>query len=219
MGRLALMPIVLLVAAVDDPAVLVGAVPDLGSEESSALAAFYLAGENAHAAVPATLLLAPRYLGLHHLEGGGSDDGRVALLHEVAGDLPGVLHHLLREAVRCEGLLDAGAARVLLVGEDSVDGGGIPLALARDRQDSPSCKFLGDGAGSQPLNEQPEDEPHGLGLLLVDGKVAVLPFVVAEKTGVAHGEFAVLKLFSQSPCDVLRNAPRLLLTKRQEDCE
>ena len=126
---------------------------------------------------------------------------------------------VLREEVRREGLLDAGAARVLLVGEDSVDGGGIPLALARDRQDSPSCKFLGDGSGSQPLNEQPEDEPHGLGLLLVDGKVAVLTLVVAEETGVAHGEFPVSELFSQSPSHILRNTPRLLLDKGREYCE
>ena len=57
MGRLALMPVVLLVAAVDDPAVLVGAVPYLGSKEAATLAAFYLAGENAHAAVSASLPL------------------------------------------------------------------------------------------------------------------------------------------------------------------
>ena len=56
----------------------------------------------------------------------------MALLHEVAGDLPGVFHHLLREEVRRECLLDAGAARVLLVGEDSVDVCGIPLGSPRD---------------------------------------------------------------------------------------
>ena len=143
----------------------------------------------------------------------------MALLHEVAEDLPGVFHHLLREEVRREGLLDAGAACVFLVGEDSVDGGGVPLGFARDRQDSPLGQFLGDGAGSQPLDEQPEDEPHGLGLFLVDGEVTILSFVVAEKAGVAHGEFAVSELFSQSPSHVLRNAPRLLLAKGREDCE
>ena len=72
---------------------------------------------------------------------------------------------------------------------------------------------------SQSLDEQPEDESHGLGLLLVDGEIAVLPLVVAEEAGVAHGEFAVLKLFSQSPSHVLRNAPRFLLAKGREDCE
>ena len=219
MGRLALMPVVFVVATVDGAPVLVGAVPDLGSKEAAALAAFYLAGENAHATVSATLPLAPRHLRLHHLEGFRGDDGGMALLHEVARDLPGVLHHLLREEVRRECLLDAGAACVLLVGEDSIDGGGIPLGSPRDRQDASLGQFLGDGAGSQPLDEQPEDEPHGLGLLLVDGKVAVLPFVVAEETGVAHGEFAVSELFSQSPSHVLRNAPRLLLAKGREDCE
>ena len=130
MGRLALMPIVLLVAAVDDPAVLVRAVPDLRSEGATALAAFYLAGENAHSAVSAALPLAPRHLRLHHLEGFWGDDGGMALLNEVAGDLPGVLHYLLREEVRREGLLDAGAARILLVGENPIDSGGVPFALA-----------------------------------------------------------------------------------------
>ena len=138
-------------------------------------------------------------LRLHHLEGFRGDDGRMALLHEVAGDLPGVLHHLLREEVRRKGLLDAGAARVLLIGEDSVDGGGVPFAPTRDRQDAALGQLLGDGAGSQPLDEQSEDEPHGLGLLLVDGEVSVLPLVVAKEAGVAHGEFAVSELFSQSP--------------------
>ena len=170
MRRLALMPIVLLIAAVYDPAVLVRGVPDLGSEGASALAALNFAGENTHAAVSSSLPLAPCHLRLHHLEGFRGDDGRMALLHEVAGDLPGVFHHLLREEVRREGLLDAGAARVLLVGEDSVDGSGVPFALARDRQDASPGQFLGDGAGCQSLDEQPEDESHGLGLLLVDGE-------------------------------------------------
>ena len=76
-------------------------------------------------------------------------DSRMALLHEIAGDLPRVLHHLLREEVRREGLLDAGAACVLLVGEDSVDGGGVPLGSPRDRQDAPPGQFL---------DEQPDSD-------------------------------------------------------------
>ena len=50
-------------------------------------------------------MIEPRHLCLHHLESFRGDDGRVALLHEVAGDLPSVLHHLLREEVRREGLV------------------------------------------------------------------------------------------------------------------
>lgn len=145
-------------ASVDDPAVFVVAVPDLGSKPPAALPAFYLAGENAHAAVSAAVLLAPCNLILYHLEGGGVYDGRVALLHEAARHLPGVLHSLLGEEIRREGFLDAGTARILLVGENSVDGGGVPFALARDRQDTTPCQFLGDGARGQPLDEQSEDK-------------------------------------------------------------
>ena len=81
----------------------------------------------------------------------------MALLHEVAEDLPGVFHHLLREEVRREGLLDAGAACVLLVGEDSIDGGGIPLGSPRDRDYPTPCQFLGNGIGCQPLEKQAKD--------------------------------------------------------------
>ena len=109
------MPVVLVVATVDDPAVLVGAMQNLGSEKAATLAAFYLARENAHSAVTSTRLLAPCYLCLHHLEGGRGDNGRTALLHKVAGDLPVVLHSLLREEIRCECLLDSCHPSVLLI--------------------------------------------------------------------------------------------------------
>ena len=38
-------------------------------------------------------------------------------------------------------------------------------------------------------------KPHGLGLLLVDGKIAVLSLVAAEETGAAYRELAVGELF------------------------
>lgn len=56
------MPVVLVVATIDAPAVLVRGVPDLGSEGASTLAALNFTGENAHAAVSAALPLAPRLL-------------------------------------------------------------------------------------------------------------------------------------------------------------
>ena len=52
MGCFAFMPVVLLVATVDEPAVLVRGVPDLGSEEAAAFAALYLAGENPRPGTP-----------------------------------------------------------------------------------------------------------------------------------------------------------------------
>ena len=113
MGRLALTSVVLLIAAIDDPAVLVRGVPKLGSEKATALAAFDFPGENAHAAVSAALPLGPRHLRLHHLEDGRSDDGGMALLHKLAGDLPVILHSLLREEIRRECFLDSCHPRVL----------------------------------------------------------------------------------------------------------
>ena len=89
------MPVIFLVAAVDGAPVLVRGMPDLGSEETTALPAFDFAGENAHAAVASAFLLAPCNLLLYHLEGGRGDNGRTALLHKVAGDLPVVLHSFL----------------------------------------------------------------------------------------------------------------------------
>ena len=75
-----------------------------------------------------------------------------------------------------------------------------------------SCgQFLGNSASRHSLKEKLEDEPHDLGLLLVDGKISILALVVAEKTGVADGELAVCEPLPESPCDVLGNAPRFLL--------
>ena len=75
----------------------------------------------------------------------------------------------------------------------------------------PCGQFLCDPAGCHTFKEKPEDEPHGFGLLLVDGEIAVLALVVAEKARVADGELAVCEPLPQAPCDVLGNAPRFLL--------
>ena len=52
------------------------------------------------------------------------------------------------------------------------------------------------------------------GSICMDRKLLISYLIsLAEEAGVTHGEFTVLKFFSQPPCDVLRNAPRLLLAK------
>lgn len=77
MGCLAFLAAIFVVAAVDDPAVFIVAVPDLGSKTPTALTAFYLAGENAHAAVSAAVLLAPCNLVLRFLLAHASSLGRI----------------------------------------------------------------------------------------------------------------------------------------------
>jgi len=96
----------------------------------------------------------------------------MALFHKVAGNLSVVLHGLLREEIRREGFLDSCHPGVLLISDNAVDSGGIPLGSPRDRQDAPLGQFLGDGAWCQPLDEQPEDEPHGLGPLFLTASVS-----------------------------------------------
>ena len=191
--------------------VLIRGVPNLSTERTAALAASDFPRENAHAAVSPAFPCASLHLPLHHLEHGRVDDGRMALFHEVAWHLPAVLDGFLGEKVRREGLLNPRTARVFLVGEDSSDGLGIPFLLARDRQDMSCGQFLGNSVGRKPLKEKSEDEPHDLGLLLVDGEIAFLTFIVAEKARVADGELAVCEPLPQAPCDILENAPRFLL--------
>ena len=185
--------------------------PDFSAKIAAALAALDFSRENTHAAVSPAFPCASLHLPLHHLEHGRVDDGGMALFHEVARHLSAVLDGFLGEEIRREGLLDSRASRVFLVAEDALDGLRVPSLLARDRQDMPCGQFLGNSASRHPLKEKPEDEPHDLGLLLVDGKISILALVVAEKARVADGELAVCELFPESPCDVLGDGACFLL--------
>ena len=109
------------------------------------------------------------------------------------------------------------AACVFLIAEDAPDGLGVPFFLTRDRQNVPCGQVLCDPVGCHTFKEKLEDEPHDLGLLLVDGEIAVLALVIAEKVRVADGELAVGKLFPESPCDVLRDGSCFLLRQAAED--
>ena len=171
--------------------VLIRGVPNLSTERTAALAAPDFPRENAHAAVTSAFPCAPLHLLLHHLEHSGGDDRRMALFHEVARHLSAVLDGFLGEEVRREGLLNPRTARVFLVGEDSPNGLSVPFLLARDRQDMSYGQFLGNSVGRKPLKKKPKDEPHDFRLRLVDGEIAVLALVVAEKARVADGELAV----------------------------
>ena len=171
--------------------VLIRGVPNLSTERTAALAASDFPQENAYTAVSSAFPCASLHLPLHHLEHGRVDDGGMALFHEVARHLPAVLDGFLGEEVRREGLLDSRAAHVFLIGEDPLDGLGIPLLLARDRQDMPCGQFLGNLASRHTFQKKLKDEPHDLGPLLVDGEIAFLAFIVAEKARIADGELAV----------------------------
>ena len=211
------MSIVLVVAAVDGASVFIRRVPNFSTERTAAFAASDFPRKDAHAAVSPAFPCASLHLPLHHLEHGRVDDGGMALLHEVAWHVPAVLDGFLGEEIRREGLLDSRAACVFLIAEDAPDGLGVPFFLTRDRQNVPCGQVLCDPAGCHTFKEKLEDEPHDLGLLLVDGEIAVLALVIAEKVRVADGELAVGKLFPESPCDVLRDGSCFLLRQAAED--
>ena len=209
MGRLAFLPVILVVAAVDGTSVLICGMLNFDSKVAAALAASDFPREDAHATVSPAFPCASLHRPLHHLDHGSIDDGGMALFHEVAWHLPAVLDDFLGEEVRREGLLNSRTSRVLLIREDTPNGLCVPFLLAPDRQDMPCGQFLGNLASRHTFQKKPEDEPHDLGLLLVDGKIAVLALVVAEKARVADGELAVCEPLPQAPCDVLGNVPLL----------
>ena len=213
----AFLPVVLVVASINSASVLIRGMPNSSAERTAAFAALDLPRENAYAAVSPTFPCTTLHLPLHHFEYGGVDDGGMALFHEVARHLSAVLDGFLGEEIRREGLLDSRAACVFLVAEDAPDGLGVPFFLTRDRQNVPCGQFLCDPAGCHTFKEKLEDELHDLGLLLVDGEIAVLALVIAEEVRVADGELAVGELFPESPCDVLRDGACFLLRQAAED--
>ena len=72
---------------------------------------------------------APRQLRLDSVEGLVIYYGRVVILNEVLGQLPGVPDGFLADTVADEGLLQKDIPAVLLVGEDVSDGAGGPLGF------------------------------------------------------------------------------------------
>ena len=183
--------------------------PNLGSKVTAAFAASDFSRKDTYTSVSPAFSCASLHLPLHHLEHGRIDDGGMALFHEVAWHLPAVLAGFLGEEVRRESLLDSRASRVFLVREDTPDGLRVPCLLARDRQDMPCGQFLGNLASRHTFQKKLEDETHDIGSLLVDGEIAVLALVVAEKARAADGEPAVCEPLPQASCDVLGNAPLL----------
>ena len=137
MGRLAFLPVILVVAAVDGASVFIRRVPNFSTERTATLAAPDFPRKDTYTAVSSAFPCASLHLPLHHLEHGRVDDGGMALFHEVAWHLSAVLDGFLGEEVRREGLLDSRASRVFLVREDTPNGLCVPFLLARDCQNVP----------------------------------------------------------------------------------
>ena len=127
---------IFLVAAVDDPAVFVGRMPDLRTVPTAAAAAFDFVRKDTHAAVLAVLLSA-FYLRLHKVEQVRPNNRLVMFLHIVLRNLARVFPSRLIEKVRRILFLDQRITTVLLVCEDGTHCGDVPLVLSRRGFDIP----------------------------------------------------------------------------------
>ena len=93
--------------------------PHLFAVEPTAITADNFGGKYAESAVRASKLFAPCDFNLNHIELGGGDNGRVAVLHVVLRNLALVDLHCFREKVCSKGLLKQGITLVLFVCEDA----------------------------------------------------------------------------------------------------
>ena len=112
-------------------AVLRIAAPDLAAVHAAAISTDDFPRKACISAMLAPALFAALYLMLHHVEHFLGDDGGVAVLDIIAGNLALVALHLLIEEVHREGLLQSGVALVLLVRQDRFDRRVLPCSLSR----------------------------------------------------------------------------------------
>ena len=106
MGRSAFVfPLKFVVTLPDDPAVTVGGVPGLGTENPAAVATEDLPGEGAGLTVPSAAVFTPLQLRLYLLPFPRFDDGRMAVLHIILRNLAFVDLGFLGEKIYRKGFL------------------------------------------------------------------------------------------------------------------
>ncbi len=142
------------VALVDDPAVFVCGVPDLGAVPAPAFTALDFRREYTHTAVAVLVLCPSRHLRLDIIEGHRVDDSLVITLHIILRHLALVFLRFLLEEVHGKLLLKEGVALVFFIGKDAADGGSAPDGLAARSRKLPSRKFFCDGVAGQPIQKQ-----------------------------------------------------------------
>lgn len=162
-------------------------------------------------------LAALLHLPLHHLEGVRVDDSLVVVLHIVLRDFALIDLLFLRQVIDGVGLLQERTALVFFVRQDAFDRRGIPLGLSSGRQDTVSCKLLGDAVVGLALKEHGIDALNNGCLLPVDHQIAVRPTVVAEEPVEGNRDLAVYKVLPLALGAVFRNAPAFLLRQRGHD--
>ena len=133
MGRFAFVfPLEFAVALPDDPAVTVGGVPGLGTENPAAVATEDLPGEGAGLTMPIAAVFAPLQLHLNLFPFPRLDNGRMVVLHIIPRNLAFVDLVFLGEEIHRKGLLKDGIAHIFFIFENAADGSQFPsLTLPR----------------------------------------------------------------------------------------
>lgn len=107
------------VALPDHPAVLAVGMPHLGAVPASAVATFYFAGEDAHAALPVRPRLPDGHLLLHRLKYGRLYDGIVVVFHIILRDFALVDLFLFGEEIYRVHFLEERIPFVFFICEDA----------------------------------------------------------------------------------------------------
>ena len=198
-------PFELAVALPDNTTVTVGGVPGLCSKNIAAVGTDDLPGEGAGLMVPVAAVFAPFQFHLNLLPFPGFDDGGVAVLHIVLGDLSLIDLGFLGEKIHREGLLKQSRALVLFVPQNALHGGSLPDGLFPGGRDALLRQHGGNGIGGFPLKELTVDTSDGLRFLRNDLRQPIGTFSVTQELAVGDADLAVGEPFPLSPGDILGN--------------
>lgn len=168
----------------------------------------------------AVILFALAALGhfpLHHLEYFRVDDGLVVILDIVLWDFSLVDLRLLGQKIDGVAFLKKRIAFVLLVAEDTFDGGDTPFFLAAGCRDTVFGQGVGDTMVGHALQEQTVDALDDDCLLPVDHQIPIRATVVAKEALERNTDLSVGEALSLAPSAVLGNAAAFFLCQRGHD--
>ena len=210
-------PLELAVALPNNTAVAVSGMPGFCTENIAAVGADDLPGEGAGLMVTVAAIFAPFHLHLNLLPFPRLDDGGMAVLHIVLGNLPLVDLGFLGEEIHRERLLKQCGAFVLFIPQDTLHGGSLPDSLFSGSRDALLRQHGGNGIGGSPLKELAVDAFDDLRFLRNDLRQSVGTFAVTQELAVRDADLTVGEPFPLSPSDILGNGAAFLLGKARHD--
>lgn len=137
----------------------------------------------------------------------------MGVLHQAHLQLPTVLFFLPDQEIWSVGLLHQHLPYILLLAQHSVDGGGTPLALARDRLDSVRFQMLLDLPYTASLYIEVKDHSNDFGLLGNNLHPPIRALGVAEQASMIEQRLTAPHTVADAELDVLAAGPALRLVQ------